>query len=95
MVKKVREDRVQVTFRITAEQYDALGGNALKKLNRALEMYDELPRGNYTATNLEDSASKWIGGHLRTDNHAKLKTLAETSGLSMSKTAIRLLQLPE
>ena len=95
MTKAVREDRQQLAFRLTQEQFDALGGGAIKKLTRLLQIHDDLPKGNFTAKDLDSKATRYVGGHIHIALYTKLQTLAKTNGLSMTKTAIRLLQLPE
>jgi hypothetical protein len=72
----------------------AMPFQALRKALYAAQ--DELPPPIKMSVELfDEKATIRIGGSLKEPYYNKLKHLAESNGISMSRAAIRLLQLPE
>lgn len=90
----MKANRKRFTFYLTETQAAILGRFANRQLARKLEMTDVLPPPVLTNNPIQ-TANVNVGGFLSTAQHEKLRNLAEANGLSMSKAAIRLLQLPE
>ncbi len=90
----MKADRKRFTFYITETQAAQLGKFANRQLAKRLTILNDLPPAVITDDPIQP-ANINVGGLLTSAHYEKLKTLAEANGLSMSKAAIRLLQLPE
>ena len=97
-MSEISDDRKRFTFYLTGHQKETLGRFANRKLSSQIVDATELPPRPFARLpkeNEDEVANQNVGGYLTTTNYLKLKQLASDAGISMSKAAIRLLQLPE
>ena len=90
-----KSEKQKFTFNITKSQRLTLGRFAARKLSNCLDDADTLPPKVKASPPTDELADVVVSGLLTTDHYNKLKSIAAANDLSMSKTAIRLLQLPE
>lgn len=90
-----KPEKQKFTFNITKSQRLTLGRFAARKLSDSLEETPALPPKVKASPPTDELADVVVSGLLTTAHYDKLKRLAQENNLSMSKAAIRLLQLPE
>lgn len=87
-----------VVISVTPHQKTHTPAQPFQHLRKALYAAPETlppPTSTLPAEFQDERATERIGGSLKEEYYNRLKYLAESNGLSMSKAAIRLLGLPE